>query len=399
MQNKILIITPSFPPAYTGAGERANKLIKFFRKNYKDFDFIVLTQSHGGFVKDQMNDIEVVRIGSFSVSEKIPFSSYFNYILDYISRFFHAILILTREKNIKVIHCFGLYRLALAVLLMNTIFFRKDTIGEITLMSSDDPITFSSRSSIGYIGKAIKKNLLSKINLFVSLSKDITESFNKTAIDKSKIWERLNPVDSNIFNINLDSRRLMRRDLKIAENEKVFVTVGRICRRKNQLELINLFEGRSEENFKILIVGPTKNEDDLIYVKEINDRIKELNLYNKVELIIKKVKNVTDYLNASDYFLFSSFSEGCPNSVLEALSSGLPVFGINHCNSLSELILNPEMGIVVEPELGMEKKKIKFSDFLLKDYNADYIHSTIQSVASNEFVYSEYQKIYWSLIK
>ena len=37
------------------------------------------------------------------------------------------------------------------------------------------------------------------------------------------------------------------------------------------------------------------------------------------------MRNVEDYLRASDMFAFPSFREGMPNVVLEAMSSGLPV--------------------------------------------------------------------------
>ena len=49
------------------------------------------------------------------------------------------------------------------------------------------------------------------------------------------------------------------------------------------------------------------------------------------------VPDVKDYLVASDYFISASYSEGLPNSVLEALAAGLPLI-LSDIPSHSEIV-------------------------------------------------------------
>ena len=49
----------------------------------------------------------------------------------------------------------------------------------------------------------------------------------------------------------------------------------------------------------------------------------------------------------SDIHAVTSFEEGCPNVVLEALSVGLPSIGFNDCPGTNELITN-EWGVLCD---------------------------------------------------
>lgn len=95
---------------------------------------------------------------------------------------------------------------------------------------------------------------------------------------------------------------------------KKFITVGSLISRKNVKYLIHVFNDffeRSSGNLIILGDGP---ERDMLEGLVKNNRI----------TFEGNVSNVRQYLNESTFFVSSSKSEGLPNTVLEAMSEGLP---------------------------------------------------------------------------
>jgi glycosyltransferase involved in cell wall biosynthesis len=68
------------------------------------------------------------------------------------------------------------------------------------------------------------------------------------------------------------------------------------------------------------------------------------------------VEDVSSYLQAGDFFLSASHSEGLPNTVMEALSSGLPVI-LSDIPAHREILKTSQPGKFFEPgdHLGMSE--------------------------------------------
>lgn len=99
----------------------------------------------------------------------------------------------------------------------------------------------------------------------------------------------------------------------------VAISVARITREKGYYVLydaLKLLEGRIE-NFVLFIAG---GGDE-------NGKIRELfGTLNKINIIfLGQIQNVDDYLSVSDLFIFPSLHENNSNSLLEAMSHGVPV--------------------------------------------------------------------------
>jgi GalNAc-alpha-(1->4)-GalNAc-alpha-(1->3)-diNAcBac-PP-undecaprenol alpha-1,4-N-acetyl-D-galactosaminyltransferase len=126
-----------------------------------------------------------------------------------------------------------------------------------------------------------------------------------------------------------------------AAREKIVLNVGRLVASKGQLKLIEEFAKIPNKEWRLLILGdgPMK--------AELQAKIRELKLEDRVELK-GAVTNVNDYLQKAGLFVFSSFSEGFPNSLAEAMYAGLPCISFDCDAGPNEIINSKQNGILVE---------------------------------------------------
>ncbi|MCU4173869.1 glycosyltransferase [Carboxylicivirga sp. N1Y90] len=138
------------------------------------------------------------------------------------------------------------------------------------------------------------------------------------------------------------------REIKMAEPElqrdKVVVMVGRLIKSKNQDRLIQIFAKIANPDWKLMLVGYD-------HLKQNNmDRLKQLasdlNIAEQV-IFTGKQNNIDEILNKSSIFAFTSSSEGFPNVIGEAMSSGLPVIAYD-CNAgPAEMINDGNNGFLI----------------------------------------------------
>jgi glycosyltransferase involved in cell wall biosynthesis len=120
----------------------------------------------------------------------------------------------------------------------------------------------------------------------------------------------------------------LRKRFSIPADHQVIVTVGAVMPRKAPDEIIKawcLLLPRAP-NTHLLFVGPRSDKHDPKLVKfggKIADLIDTSGAADKVHFA-GVVDDVESYLRASDIFILASKREGTPNSVLEAMASGLP---------------------------------------------------------------------------
>ncbi len=127
-----------------------------------------------------------------------------------------------------------------------------------------------------------------------------------------------------------------------------FLFVGRLVGDKGLNELVQSFERLllSFSNVRLLLVG--KYETDIDPLKSAT--ISKINSITEIQFVGPQFgDDLVAYYEASDCFVFPSYREGMPNSLIEAGAMGLPsiVTDINGCN---EIIKNGQNGVLVQPK-------------------------------------------------
>ena len=124
-----------------------------------------------------------------------------------------------------------------------------------------------------------------------------------------------------------------------------FIFVGRFVRDKGINELIEAFTLLYDKytNVRLLLVGKYETELDPLK-QETLDRINSLQV---IEVVGSKYgDDLLAYYAASDCFVFPSYREGFPNTVLEAGAMDLPSI-VTDINGSREIIENGVNGIII----------------------------------------------------
>jgi hypothetical protein len=133
-----------------------------------------------------------------------------------------------------------------------------------------------------------------------------------------------NGIFSYKFFFNSIAREIIRSDLNINPNTFVIGHSGRFAEQKNHIFIMDVFEEflLLNQNSLLVLLG------DGPLINNIRDIAVKKGISSKV-IFAGSVKNVYDYLNAFDIFLFPSIYEGLGISFIEAQFNSLFCFGSN----------------------------------------------------------------------
>jgi glycosyltransferase involved in cell wall biosynthesis len=132
---------------------------------------------------------------------------------------------------------------------------------------------------------------------------------------------------SNIFFNVVPERLGVRAELKIPNNSKIALYVGRLVKYKGCEILINaLGPILKQYNIQLLYVGfhYPMVEDSRIMLKKIKDKIKKNGWENHVHFLGFR-KDIPRLMASSDLLVHPTFMEGFGLTIIEALATGLPV--------------------------------------------------------------------------
>lgn len=162
---------------------------------------------------------------------------------------------------------------------------------------------------------------------------------------KVKEIKKVNGVGYNsdkYFPVSSEEKLRLREKLGYSKDEKLLIYVAEMNANKNQTMLIKALKLVSEkrDNVRLLIAGADNYNGEYIRLA------KELGVDKKVDFLGHR-EDIDDLLHISDIAVASSYREGLPVNVMEALACGLPVV-LSDNRGHRVLGVNGENGYVVK---------------------------------------------------
>jgi len=134
-----------------------------------------------------------------------------------------------------------------------------------------------------------------------------------------------------------------RQDLGLPEDKFVFSTIGRLVKRKNIEDLLQIIKEIQNSTPSVLLIVGDGPEKELI-----ETRIRDLQIDGAVRLLGRvSDEQKYEYLNASDAYLSTAIHEGFGIVFLEAMECGLPVICYDR-GGQRDFLKNGKTGYLVE---------------------------------------------------
>lgn len=173
----------------------------------------------------------------------------------------------------------------------------------------------------------IRRLLKPLIHQYIALSKESVNYLTKTIkVSSLKVNHICNGVDTDLFFPN-KNRELLPDNFR-DKKSIIFGTVGRLAEVKNQTFLVDAFlqmwqsDNSLKDIIKLIIVGDGVLKSSLI------SKVVAVGAESAVFFTGNR-SDVSQLIPQLDVFILPSLAEGISNTILEAMSSGLPVIATN----------------------------------------------------------------------
>lgn len=226
------------------------------------------------------------------------------------------------SQNPDIIHSVGVF----PDYLISSIGFKKHIFTLRNFIYDDYPDKYGKIR--GHILARMQIKAIGRANTVVTCSKSLQKIYDEKLGIKTECIQNGVSIKkySSISKIEKDKRR---KKLGLSTDDFVWVYSGQFIGRKNIPFMIDGFLKVCKNNDKLLLLG---DGDDF-------DKIKEKYKNKNNLLFMGNVNDVAYYLGVGDVYVSASKSEGLPNSVLEAMSCGLPVL-LSDIQQHKELLIN-----------------------------------------------------------
>jgi len=213
-------------------------------------------------------------------------------------------------------------------------------------------------------------------------------------ISENKIGFIPNALNTNHLTdiVSKDAKRKICEELAIPETSRLLVNVSNIDPRKGHKDIIQAFHSIAHKykDTHILFVGEDKTNGD------VKQQVKRFNLQNQVHFTGFK-NDAYNYISAGDLMISASYSEGMSNSIMEALTLGVPVLATDVGDN-QRMIESAKAGIII-PAGDVEKLTIELIGFLNEPKYLVAAGNNAKEWAKKEFSVEVYVNRYTKLFE
>ena len=239
----------------------------------------------------------------------------------------------------------------------------------------------SNESKLKHIVNSLLRPIFNKItDVKIAPSKLAAEyTFGKNMVNKNKVYFLHNAVDLDVYKYKEEGRNKIRQEFGIESQQLVLGHIGRFNYQKNHMFLLEVFACVKQErkDAVLLLVGDGEKKSEII--KKVNElRLKDSVIFAGIRW------DIPELLSAMDVFVFPSFYEGMPNTVIEAQAIGLPCIisdTITKEANITNLVKYISLDEICEKwsQEILSCKKIKNNDTKEKFLNCNYdIESSVK---------------------
>jgi glycosyltransferase involved in cell wall biosynthesis len=241
--------------------------------------------------------------------------------------------ILKLHNHFDVLYCPGYQGIGIAAVIAGKIskkpvILKSGNIGVVSCENWNDAlkhIKINKDLLIIDIAKKIMTKLYASADAFICISKEIEREAYEFNVDPNKINYLPEGVNINTFRPTFTGEKeKIRKKFNLPLDKLICIYVGRLSFEKGITDLIGAWDQLKTDNAILLIVGPEMKG----HYMDAGDTVKKIvkSRINKENIVLYGSSNeVEKLLRASDIFVQPSHYEAFGISVIEAMSSGLPV--------------------------------------------------------------------------
>ena len=168
-------------------------------------------------------------------------------------------------------------------------------------------------------------------------------------------------------------------------------------KQKNHIFILDILK-KLPKKYKLFLGGPVECDEHRENFELVQNKIKELNLNERVTLNKGFIPNIDEHIKLCDVFLFPTWNEALGTPILEAQACGVPVVANLMPGSSDSLIKEGVGGYLVEKfdvEIWAEKIELALN---INDETLRENSSNILKIASTKNIDEEYFKKINSII-